>query len=481
MNKKLILTKIQYDKLVRFINETPFNKVIEDVVKVGDIIRVEYKNSVNNFKVVNSLGNQIQMDNIDSGSTNINYRYFITSTSLHDKDLQIRRVHKIKEKDKLTDVKSWKQLDVRDIKKIEVIRNGSVIDATDTTANNDATNSDEHTEEFRAKVDETVSVFLTQIKDGKGLDINLESGNVIHMCCNTRHDNDFIFNVIDQAPIEELNEWDTFSISLKGEGKSSEEDLYALNNEFIKTSDGKTLDIMFQGISGDKFKEIIIRGIKNVSARPNCGEEQQEKNTEEKNGETSEDVKANAEEMMKAILNDPLMKKAFYKKPSLWNLIVAAATGKNASGTGIGPALNIINQYSELKKQKKLGDNGRNFKAGKRAKFEVLYEEVVINPTGDPNDLLRLAPGKIYDAEVNAYRLGGPDDMVLTNKVLGISITVLNQYRDLEDTFEVKIRKSIKGRKTQEITDLEKTAILKFISEAGSGYIKQTKTNPKNK
>ena len=208
-------------------------------------------------------------------------------------------------------------------------------------------------------------------------------------------------------------------------------------------------------------------------------EEPQEKDTEEKGAETIEDIRGDAEKMMKAILNDPTMKKAFYQKPSLWNMIVAAAKGTNPKGTGIGPAKNIVRQYGELDTKRKLGRSGRNFRAGKRAKFEVMYNEVSINPTGDEKDLLRLSPGKVYDGEVNAYRLGGPTDMILTNKVLGISITVLRQYRDLEDTFEVKIRKSIKGRTTQEIKDFEKNAILRFINEPGSGYVKPTQTQTK--
>src|ERR1035437_9419948 len=310
MNKKLILTEDQYDRLIQFINETPYDKVVNQVIKIGDIIRVEYKNSVNNFKVIDATGGQIQMDNIDSGSANINYRYFISSTSLHGSDLQIRRVHKIKEKENLADIKSWKQLDVKDIKNIEVLRDGTVIDSVDNLENsttNDKTKVDnkqgeEHTEDFRAKVDDTVTMFLNQVKDGKGLDINLASGNVIHMCCDTRHGNDFIFTILGKAPIEELNDWDTLSISLKGEAKNSDEDLYSLNSEFIKTSDGgKTLDIMFQGISGKDFKEIVVRGVNDVKSITTCGEEPQEKGDEEKDGETIEDIRGDAEKMMKAI------------------------------------------------------------------------------------------------------------------------------------------------------------------------------------
>lgn len=490
MNKKLRLTEAQYDRLILYINETPYDKVVKNVAKIDDIIRIQYKNSTGNFKIIDTTGGQIQMDNIDSGSANINYRYFISSTSLHGDDLQIKRVNKIKEKDKLQDVNSWKQLDVKDVKSIEILRDGTVIDKVDspkggtTTDNQQDSDNEEHTEEFRAKVDDTVAAFLKEVKDGKGINLNLASG-VIHMCCDSRHGNDFVFIILGESPIKELNDWDTFSITLKGEAKNSEEDLYALNDEFIKTSDGgKTLDMKFQAITGNDFKEIIIKGVVDVTPVPNCNEEPQEKGEEENNiedGETVEDVRGDAEKMMKAILNDPTMKKAFYQKPSLWNMIVAAAKGKNAKGTGIAPAKNIISQYGELEQKKKLGVSGRNFKAGKRAKFEILYNEVSINPTNNPNDVMKLSPGKIYDGEVNAYKLGGPTDMVLTNKILGISITILRQYRDLEDTFEVKIKKSIKGKTTQEISAFEKNAILRFISEPGTGYTKPTKEQPKTK
>lgn len=491
MKKKLILTEDQYDRLITFINETPYDKVIKNVIKVGDVIRIEYKNSTSNFKVIDATNGQIQMDNIDSGSANINYRYFISTTSLNGDDLQIKRVHKVKEKEKLQDIKSWKGMDVKDIKNIEILRGGSVVDTVDTprptddkaqAAREKGQKGKPESEDFITKANDVILVFLHHLKEGNGLNITLVNGDVVKMCCSSRGGNKFSFSMEGKSNIEELNNWDTFAIELKGEGEKEDEDLYELNKNIIGTTDGgQTFNLTFKGMSGEKTKDIILKGVTDIAPTPTCNEEPTETG-DENTEETVEDVRGDAEKMMKAILSDPTMKKAFYKKPSLWNMIVAAVKGGNPKGTGIGPAKQIVNKWGEAESKRKLGESGRNFRAGKRAKFEIIYNGVYMNPTGSPKDVLNMTVGKTYDAEVNSYKLGGPKAVILTNKALGITITILKPYRDLEDTFEVKIKKSIKGKTTQEIKDYEKSAILKFVNEPGSGYAKTTKTEqPKTK
>jgi hypothetical protein len=106
MPKKIILTEQQFDKLQQFRFETKFEDFISKNAKVNDIIRIEFKNSVNNFKVISNDDNRIQMDNIDAGSANINNRYFIASTGLNGNRIEIRKVNKTKEANKLNDIKS---------------------------------------------------------------------------------------------------------------------------------------------------------------------------------------------------------------------------------------------------------------------------------------------------------------------------------------------------------------------------------------
>ena len=124
--EKVQITETQYNRLLKILSETRYDVVINKTVKVGDTIRITYKGTTNNFKVIRNDSGQVIMDNIDAGSTNINYRYFISFTSLHGDDLEIKRVHKIKEKEKLNDIKSWTSLDVKGITNIEEIGRADV-------------------------------------------------------------------------------------------------------------------------------------------------------------------------------------------------------------------------------------------------------------------------------------------------------------------------------------------------------------------
>lgn len=189
--------------------------------------------------------------------------------------------------------------------------------------------------------------------------------------------------------------------------------------------------------------------------------------------ETADDVASKSKEMMDAILNDPLMKKAFYRQPTLWNLIVSAVKGKNPRGTGIGPAWNIVNKYGESKVQKSLGVNGKNFKAGKQALFELMYEGLEINPTSQPQDTLVLSPSPTkYRAMVNSYKVGGDDRLTLENKKQGYKIRVLKPYKEEPDTFEVSVIKIVEFKSSGEVKEYPKSAIIHFINENGSGYSK---------
>lgn len=484
MQKKVILTEKQYDSLVKFINETKFDKVIKNVARVGDIIKIDYKNTSNNFKVVkNDLG-QIQMDNIDSGSANINYRYFITQASLDGDDLELRRVHKIKEKDKLGDIKSWQRIEVRDIRNIELIRNGSIIDTVDTPtpSYSKLQNSKEKkqkgqpdNEEFKTKVDEVVLIFLNKIKEGNGLKINLSNNDVINLCCISQSKNNYAFTLDSKTKIDELNKWDTFGIEIYGDGEREDEDLYELNKERIKTTDGgETFNMRVRGFYGDKTMDIWIKGIKHIEPLKVCASKEVKPEPEKVEPQIDTWVKPKrpedeAKAMVQAIMSDPIMKKAFYKQPTLWNMIVSAVNGKNPKGTGIHPALKIINQYKSNSIRKDIGPSGSNFKANKAAQFEILDKEVFINPTGQPSDVLRLEPKSLYRAIVNEYKLGD-EYLTLSNKKIGFKIIIKKEYKNIPDAFEVTFLKVVEGKKTGEIKEYPKNAIIKFRNERGSGY-----------
>ena len=489
MNKKVIITEQQYDNLKKFIVETQFDKLVKNVVKVGDIIRIEFKNSVNNFKVIKNDIGQIQMDNIDTGSANINYRYFITQSSLHGDDLEFRRVHKTKEQDKISDIKKWQRLEVKDIKNIDIIRNGSIIDTVDTptpTDNKVQTTREKgqkgkpDSEEFKTKVDDVVLVFIKNIKEGNGLTLNFLNKDVINFCCVSKSQSNFSFTLDSNTKIDELKVWDTFNIEINGTGELEDEDLYELNKNIIKTTDGgQSLNIRLRGFSGEKSKDFWIKGISDIQPTPLCAsvfdEKAKEDNTEkEKEKEVDywrkpQKTEDEAKAMMQAIINDPLMKKAFYKQPTLWNLIVSAVKGVNPKGTGINPAMKIINQYKTKDNKLKIGSTGNNFKTNKPAKFEIIETEFFMNPTGNPSDILKLEPNATYKAWVNEYKLGD-EYLTLSNKKLGFKILIKKELKDIANGFDVIIVKIVEGKKTGEIREYPKEAKIRFKNERGSGY-----------
>jgi hypothetical protein len=86
-----------------------------------------------------------------------------------------------------------------------------------------------------------------------------------------------------------------------------------------------------------------------------------------KAAQSEEDLRKEAERAYKMILNDPNLKKAFYKKPSFWNLFVSELKGKKAPGKGIYPTLQMIGSYGRGKLNEKLG---AEFLQGKRVTFE---------------------------------------------------------------------------------------------------------------
>src|ERR1035437_1544488 len=103
MSMKVRLTESQYDKLKGFILEATFQEVLADSVQKGDVIRIGFKDKTRNFKVIDAMSGQIQMDNIDDNSDENVYRAFMSTTSLSGGDLKLSVVNKETEPDKVKD------------------------------------------------------------------------------------------------------------------------------------------------------------------------------------------------------------------------------------------------------------------------------------------------------------------------------------------------------------------------------------------
>lgn len=435
MNKKIILTESQYDKLTKFIVETKFDTIIKNVVKVGDIIKIDFKNSVGNFKVVDNINGQIQMDNIDSGSANINYRYFITATSLHGTELEVRRIHKIKEKDKLKDIKTWKVIPVKDIKNIEVVRNGNIIDKVDSPEGG-AINKDEINTDFKDKVDNYLAIILNDIKTDTGLKLRLNTKEELLFCCQGRTQNEFTFELASKTKIKDLGEYTSFILNINGEVGSDNQDLFELNKNIIKTTDGgKTFSLLFNTTLGDKTTNTWINCIIELGQLPSC-DSNSDVEDEPKNDEK---LKIDGKKALELILSDPNLKKAFYSQPSFLNLFKAELTGKKAVGTGIVPVLDIVDRYMTKRLDNKLD---AKFKQKEKIIFSPVKESSIpfLN-SNSATERFILDPNKAYTGWVRNKQLGDTE-IVIENAREGFKILIKDKT-DVTDVFLCEVIKLV--------------------------------------
>lgn len=415
MSKKILLTEDQFNLLNRFIVETKFDKLISNVAKPNDIIRIEFKNSTNNFKVLSNDMGQIKMDNIDKGA-NVNYRYFLTYTGLEGKSLQLKRVHKIKEKDKLGDVKSWTTINVNDVKNIEVIRNGQVIDKVDPPKDKEQAKVD-RSADYKEMVDTALAIIINQLNENKGLKLNMSNGEEVLFCCLSKTNNTYTLELSLDTGIKEIKKWDSFILTINGKSDSEAENeknsLVDQNSSIIKTKDGgKTFSLLVKVNSGAKSSSIWINGILGVSVTPSCSSKDEhnkdEESSDKENSDTDkspEELKSDGKKAMDAILNDPILKQAFYKQPSLWNLFKAELQGKSAPGTGILPTLQLVGDYEKKKLTERLG---AEFVEGKEVQYRLKDRKVVIDYTNKSGSNTTFVRDKdtSYRVKVGLHELG---------------------------------------------------------------------------
>lgn len=423
MIKKLKITESQYQRLLASINETPFDKMIKSNVKVGDVIAITWKGSMNKFKVVDNIGGQIIMDNIDEGSTNSDFRYFLVFTSLNGDDLQLRRVHKTNEKDKLDGDKSaWAPYTARDVTNIQIIRDGKVIDTVDPVSpsaekqqKKGVKPNAEVDEKLAKKIDDDLAIIMDSISENKGLKLMFNQGELVFCCINkTNYTFTFEINQTTNKILPDLNSWDTFILELKGDPNDENQSLYALNKDVVSTIDnGETFNLLFNVISGEKKQKINIKGIKGVSPMSSCesDEEDGEKDLKDK---TPEELKYDAEKVYQMVLNDPSMKAAFYKQPTFWQAFVAELMGKKPpSPTGIVPVLDIVSKYTSRKVNEKIGE-------GFQFKGEVLYRPITpiqINYKAKQGNIETYSIGtdRTYKIDIRRFEINQVGKVLMTN------------------------------------------------------------------
>ncbi len=372
---KLILTESQYNRLNKFILETRFDVVVKGTINVGDVVRITYKNTTNNFRVIQNNNGQVIMDNIDAGSTLINYRYFMTFTGLHGNELDIKRVNKVKEKDKLNSINSWTPLVVKNITNIEVVRDNKVIDKVDepTPINKPVNKSQpkqttgkQYNSEENLTILDDIRTRLLSLKEYHMVIFDMVDGSKIFMCSISKNG---LLNELEISKIEGDAKKYEFLRQNRIQMNFNDNPEQDYLDEILVKHEGNKISLKLKVIEGENVTYQYI-DFTAVNIGGSC----------EKEGvidsDKSNDKKA-AKEMMQRIINDPVLKKAFYKQPSLIDTIIDSMKGEPSRGKGIGPSLAIIDKYVTNKFGKKIGTNVKNFKVGKPALFKLLAPIVI--------------------------------------------------------------------------------------------------------
>lgn len=189
------------------------------------------------------------------------------------------------------------------------------------------------------------------------------------------------------------------------------------------------------------------------------------------NGKSEEEFRAEAKIAMDMILNDPLLKKAFYRQPSFFELLKAELTGKKAVGKGILPTLQIVGDYKNREMDTKLG---ATFKEKEIVDYKL--DNRVILPyttqSGEENFVLEADTNyRVYVAKSdfagNRKLVSYTDD---TKSKVNYTIEILNPT-DKDNIYRCKFTKE-GGSKPVE-------ALVEFIPRTDSNY--GYKPKPKEK
>lgn len=366
MNKKIIISESQYERLKFFLLETEFDKLAKGVINKGDVIKISANNSVLSFKVINNTSGQIYMENIDKDTQYFGKLVFLSFTSFNDNKLELKVATDAQKTETPINSSNWGKTTLKNVEKIDVYRGDKLIDST-------AEKNQEEPEEKKDSQDqplddealdninEMIRIILDKLDEGKGLTLIMSNGSKVNFCCQSASNGSFVLELIGDSPIDLISDFDSITMKIiPVDEEDVETDLFSANKRIWSTTDnGKTLNVIVEGNSGGSSVKVIIKGISDVKILNTCSiEDEEEKDGEEgKKNEEDDEEDYNAEEVLKLVLSDPNLKAAFYKQPTFWQAFKAELTGKEATGKGIIPTLDLIGRYMDKRSSDKLGDN----------------------------------------------------------------------------------------------------------------------------
>jgi hypothetical protein len=309
------------------------------------------------------------------------------------------------------------------------------------------------------KLGNTIRELIENISKDKSTEFVMSSGNKLILKCISDESDNFVFNVVeDTAKISK--KWDTLSIQIKfgnGQDLSSE---YRINKNVISTQDnGVTFDLVFIASKENGLKsKLKVNKIKTIGfssatepekpEEPKTEPEQQDTNSEKETTDDDDDVlKKKAEEALAYMLNDPILKSAFYEQPTLWQLFVAELTGKETKGRGIITVTDLVKKYDDDKVSKSLN---AKFIENKSVSFYPIDKIELKDTINGQQKIVVLERGSIknYKTTVVGKKIAEGPKLKGTQDGINYELEVLSRLRDEQYgyTCYVRVLKQVGGK-----------------------------------
>jgi hypothetical protein len=237
---------------------------------------------------------------------------------------------------------------------------------------------------IQEKIGSKIHDMYDNIGEGKTSEFYLKSGNKIILKCISEKDHNYVFEIIEDN-LGAFKKWDNVSIVIKTGNGDNFLLIYKLNQKVVSTQDnGESFDLIFNANKKNGLKDTLklnkVDRVVITNSEPTTEPEEQpngekQEPEEQPNGEkqepeeSEEDLEKNGEDALAYMLNDPLLKKAFYEQPSLWNLFVSELKGEKPKGKGIITVNGLIDRYDNKKSSEELG---ASFIEGKKIWFKPI-------------------------------------------------------------------------------------------------------------
>lgn len=436
MNRKIIITEEQYKNLKFRLMESSFDVMANKVIRNGDIITITSNGKEFKFKVIDNYGGQIYMDNVDDGT-----RLFLTKTSFQNNNLEIHIAQNDEQKNQNPPKgNTWGKMVMKNVEKIDVSRDGKLIDGTDIDPKELERNENKGLEKVKEFIDT-----LLEIKPNEKLTLDV-SDKIIELLYNKQEGNKLFFTLSkdSKAEIDKDDNIEYVSIILD-EKKIKIDDEGLINLKLIEIDkDGSTKE------SDIKIDEWAIEAI-DAEDKKEPEEEEEKKPEEEKKKEPEEDEDFDKDTFMKMLTGDTQLRMAYYKNPSKWQSFWGELTGKQQKGTGYTAIQDILRTYSDNKLKNKFGES---FLEKGEIWFELIEDVELPYEEGGRMTYLPFNKGRVFRDSASVKKTGasfsdGDYSLKLYNKRYKFEI-IVTDTTDVPNVFLCDMVKYYYTEKTPE-------------------------------